>query len=158
MCTLNGSTLPSDSTSMWLQNSKILNGLEEHTTISVPYLIKSSSRDRSRAFMGALVYFHSRIRFLRPILPLQVIGYAEVGQKTATGAPMGNAPGRGWGQLRPVFSQNKCQFPVGRRRATHCRGSAHYYAVTKNSLRQSRTVAHIDPSTATLRRGSCLAG
>ena len=111
LCTLSGSTFPRDSTSMWLQKSGILNGLEEHVIISVSYLIKSSSRDRSRAFMGAFVYFHSRIRFLRPILRLQGIGYAEVDQKMETRAPMGNTPGRGRGQQRAsVFRE------TGRRR------------------------------------------
>ena len=105
LCTVSGSTLPRDSTSMWLQNSRILEGLEEDIILSVPHLIKSSSRDRSRAFMGALVYFHSRIRFLRPILSFQVIWYAEVGQKTATRAPMGNTPGRGGGEQRALFSR-----------------------------------------------------
>jgi len=104
LCTLSGSTWPRDSTSMWLQNSRGLNNVEERIIMSVPYLIKSSSRDRSRAFMGAFVYFHSRIRFLRPILPLQEIGYAEVGQKMETRAPMGNTPSRGRGQQRALFS------------------------------------------------------
>lgn len=112
LCTLSGSTLPRDSTSMWLQNSRILNGLEEHLIISVLYLIKSSSRDRSRAFMGAFVYFHSRIRFLRPILPLKEIGYAEVGQKVETGAPMGNTPCGGRGQRQATVFRRTSPAPA----------------------------------------------
>ncbi len=96
------------------------------------------------------MYFHSRIRFLRPILPLQVIGYAEVGQKTATRAPMVNTPGRGWGQQRESFRKTSRPFP-GRppegdpfvsRRDPLLQNVPCKRILDINSLRHSRIFAH----------------